>query len=92
MRAYDMVGRWGGEEFLAIIRFVDHDQFRLVAEKLRTLVENSFLALGEERLSVTITLGATHVRQEDSSESLLRRADQLMYAGKQSGRNRVVFG
>ena len=43
MRAYDMVGRWGGEEFLAIIRFTDEAQFRLVAEKLRLMVANSFL-------------------------------------------------
>jgi len=92
MRAYDMAGRWGGEEFLAIIRFVDHAQFRSVAEKLRTMVENSFLAHQGEHLNVTITLGATHVQPGDTAESLLKRADQLMYAGKQAGRNRVMHG
>lgn len=92
MRPYDMVGRWGGEEFVAIIRFVDTEQFKTAAEKLRTLVESSFLTQDGERLSVTVTLGATHVRPDDTVESLLKRADQLMYEGKQAGRNRVVFG
>jgi len=89
MRAYDMIGRWGGEEFLAIIRFTDDRQFLLVAEKLRTMVENSFLMHKDEALNVTITLGATHVRQGDTVETLVDRADRLMYKGKQAGRNRV---
>jgi diguanylate cyclase (GGDEF)-like protein/PAS domain S-box-containing protein len=92
MRAYDMVGRWGGEEFLATIRFTDTEQFRTVAEKLRVMVEQSFFMHGDERLQVTITLGATHVRPGDTAESLVNRADQLMYAGKQAGRNRVQYG
>lgn len=89
MRAYDMVGRWGGEEFLAIIRFTDERQFLLVAEKLRTMVENSFLMQGDKALNVTITLGATHVQPGDSIERLVDRADRLMYKGKLAGRNRV---
>lgn len=92
MRAYDMVGRWGGEEFLAIIRFVDPEQFHTATEKIRTIVANSFLNHQGERLQVTITLGATHVQPGDRVETLLKRADQLMYAGKEAGRNRVVFG
>jgi len=92
MRAYDMVGRWGGEEFLAIIRFADDEQFRHVAEKLRSMVEQSFLGHGDEHLKVTITLGATHVRPGDTMDTLVSRADRLMYAGKEAGRNRVHFG
>lgn len=92
MRAYDMVGRWGGEEFLAIIRFAGEEQLRSVAEKLRTMVESSFLSYGEEELRVTITLGATLVRPGDTFDSLIKRADQLMYQGKQAGRNRVYYG
>ena len=91
MRAYDMVGRWGGEEFVAIIRFTDEQQFRLVAEKIRAMVEQSFFMLGSNKLKVTLTLGATHVRSGDTADSLICRADQLMYLGKQAGRNRVCF-
>ncbi len=91
VRAYDIVGRWGGEEFLAIIRFADEEQFIQVAEKLRYMVEKSFLMHGNEQLNVTITLGATHVRSGDTLESLVNRADRLMYEGKRAGRNRVHF-
>jgi len=91
MRAYDMIGRWGGEEFLAIIRFTDEQQLLLVADKLRTMVANSFLLHENEPLNVTITLGATHVRPGDTLETVVDRADRLMYKGKQAGRNRVNF-
>jgi len=91
MRAYDMLGRWGGEEFLAIIRFTDEQQFLHVAEKLRTMVENSFLMIEKKTVSVTITLGATLVRPGDTIETLVDRADRLMYKGKQAGRNRISF-
>jgi diguanylate cyclase (GGDEF)-like protein/PAS domain S-box-containing protein len=92
MRAYDMVGRWGGEEFLAIIRFTDEAQFRLVAEKLRLMVAGSFLTWQGQQLAVTVTLGATMVRPGDTIDTVVNRADRLMYAGKQAGRNRVHFG
>jgi diguanylate cyclase (GGDEF)-like protein len=91
MRAYDMIGRWGGEEFLAIIRFTDEQQLLLVADKLRTMVANSFLMHENEPLNATITLGATHVRPGDTLETVVDRADRLMYKGKQAGRNRVNF-
>lgn len=92
MRAYDMVGRWGGEEFLAIIRFTDAGQLEKVAEKFRVMVENSFLLHENSLLKVTITLGATVARWGDTMETLVKRADTLMYEGKQAGRNRVQIG
>jgi len=92
MRAYDMVGRWGGEEFLALIRFADEEQFRHVAEKLRAMVASAFITHGDEQIAVTVTLGATHIRPGDTQETLVSRADRLMYEGKQAGRNRVQFG
>ena len=92
MRAYDMTGRWGGEEFLVVVRYVNPEQFRVVPEKLCRLVANSFLLHDEERLGVTVSMGATHVQPDDTSESLLKRADQFLYQAKTEGRNRVVFG
>jgi diguanylate cyclase (GGDEF)-like protein len=92
MRAYDMVGRWGGEEFLAVVHFADEYQLRLVAEKLRMLVEQSFLSHAGERLQVTMTFGVTRVKPGDTVEALLGRADRLLYEGKAAGRNRAQFG
>jgi diguanylate cyclase (GGDEF)-like protein/PAS domain S-box-containing protein len=92
VRSCDIVGRWGGEEFVVIVRYVDKELLQRVAEKLRLLVSSSFLAVRDQRVSVTITLGGTVVKEEDAAEALLKRADLLLYEGKQTGRNRVVLG
>lgn len=92
MRSYDMVGRWGGEEFVVVIRYVSTGQSLAIARKLCRLVENTYFMHQGERIGTTITLGVTHVRQGDTVEELVRRADQLMYDGKQQGRNRVMAG
>jgi diguanylate cyclase (GGDEF)-like protein/PAS domain S-box-containing protein len=91
LRASDFVGRWGGEEFVVIVRYVGKEMLRRVAEKLRYLVANSFLAIQEQRVAVTITVGGALVRAGDDAESLLKRADLKLYEGKQGGRNRVMI-
>ena len=47
---------------------------------------------GEEKLSVSMSLGATLARPDDTPESVIRRADSLMYRSKAAGRNRVTIG
>lgn len=86
-RSFDVVARWGGEEFLAIIVNVNDETLHRVAYKLRTLVAKSSLHVGNERIGVTISLGATLARPKDTVESLMKRADQAMYRKKLSGRN-----
>jgi diguanylate cyclase (GGDEF)-like protein/PAS domain S-box-containing protein len=93
VRGDDVVGRWGGEEFVVLV-YETSAQADVVAlgEKLRALVEASRLDLPQESITVTISLGATLLRPGDSPESLVRRADQLMYRSKDAGRNRVTGG
>ena len=86
------MSRWGGEEFTVIIANVDGEELLAVAEKLRALVSQSMIARDRERIAVTVSVGATLVREGDTIETLLRRADALMYEGKEGGRNRVVSG
>ncbi len=93
VRSSDVVGRWGGEEFIVLAHEMSSEaDVAALGEKLRALVEASRLDLGEERATVTVSLGATLLQPGDSPESLVRRADQLMYASKEAGRNRVTFG
>ena len=92
VRSYDLVCRWGGEEFVAIVKHVDTDMLRSVAEKLRVLVENSVMMAGGMPIHVTVSIGGTASRHDDTRETLVRRADGLMYAGKARGRNTVVMG
>ncbi len=90
VRAYDLVGRWGGEEFLLVICHIQGDTIVNMANKLRALVGNSFLEHDGHKVSVTITMGVTMAHPEESIESLVKRADGFMYAGKMSGRNCVT--
>ena len=90
VRAYDLAGRWGGEEFLIVISHVSGGTLIKMANKLRQLVRNSFVEQDSSIISVTITMGATMACIEDSIESLVKRADAFMYAGKISGRNCVT--
>lgn len=88
-RLFDIYGRWGGEEFIGIIRNVNDVQLKANAERVRLLIANSFITQASQKLSVTISVGATIARLEDSVETLMKRADQLLYASKLSGRNCV---
>ena len=91
-RPFDMTGRWGGEEFLTIIRNVDFATLNMVAERYRTLISHSFIAQEPEPLRVTVTIGATLAFEGDTRQSLLDRTDKLLYRGKRLGRNIVVSG
>jgi diguanylate cyclase (GGDEF)-like protein len=86
-RSSDVVARWGGEEFLAIVDNVNDQNLHRVAYKLRTLVSKSSLHVENERIGVTVSLGATLARRKDTVETLVKRADQAMYRLKLKGRN-----
>jgi len=92
LRATDTIGRWGGEEFIAILHDVqDENDLRAAAEKVRTLVQYSRLDVNGQGLTVTISIGGTLLLAEDTPDSLVGRADELMYRSKQAGRNRVTI-
>jgi diguanylate cyclase (GGDEF)-like protein/PAS domain S-box-containing protein len=92
-RYFDYVGRWGGEEFLAVIVNVAADRLAEIAERFRVLVERSALPRNEQgdEVAVTISLGGTEARPEDTDDSIIERADRKLYLAKQSGRNRVCL-
>jgi diguanylate cyclase (GGDEF)-like protein len=93
LRKSDVLGRWGGEEFLAILYDVASiEAVKYISEKLRTLVEFSRLDLAAASLTVTISVGATLFLPTDTPESIVSRADELMYQSKRAGRNQVSVG
>ena len=89
-RPFDIFGRWGGEEFVAIIENVSYKNLPMIANRFRLLVENSYLSVGDEKMRVSVSVGATVARLKDTVETLLRRADQLMYQSKRAGKNRLT--
>ncbi|NVK42940.1 MAG: diguanylate cyclase [Oceanospirillaceae bacterium] len=85
LRGIDLLARWGGEEFTLILPNLALEDAMLVAEKLRGLIAgNSF----DSSLSVTASFGVTEF-DDDSVDTLLRRADAALYQAKARGRNRV---
>lgn len=91
-RGNDIVCRWGGEEFIGVFLEIDDVQLGKLAERLRYLVENSSLRASENEIKFTISIGATMARLDDTKESLVARADRLMYNSKQNGKNQSTLG
>lgn len=92
LRATDTVGRWGGEEFVILVNGVTKSILETLAEKLRMLIEQSRLDIKNQSVRVTVSVGATLVIYGDTPDTLIQRADKLMYESKGSGRNRVTIG
>jgi diguanylate cyclase (GGDEF)-like protein/PAS domain S-box-containing protein len=92
LRPFDFLGRWGGEEFVAIVSHAGEENLRTTAERIRALVAKSALPLEGGQLRVTVSIGATLAKPSDTPESLVKRADELMYASKRAGRNQVTLG
>lgn len=89
IRSFDVVCRWGGEEFLAMITNVKENHLYLLGNRLCALVENSGLTVGSDIVRVTISIGATLADKDETADELLKRADSLMYHSKKNGRNMV---
>jgi len=90
VRSFDVVCRWGGEEFLAVIEKVTLAQLTDRAETLRRLVETSSLSADGHRLSVTVSIGGAIAHPGEEPDETLRRADEVLYRSKREGRNRVT--
>jgi diguanylate cyclase (GGDEF)-like protein/PAS domain S-box-containing protein len=92
-RPVDIVGRWGGDEFVAILRNVDQEIMTELANRCLLMVARISLPRGDgATITPSISLGATLVHPEDRVEDLIRRADELMYQSKMNGKGRATIG
>ena len=105
LRSCDLVGRWGGEEFLAILPDTDAAGAAIVAERIRRAVERDAFydlprfATGEPdaaegiRLQVTVSAGVATTERPSAprADGLVKRADAALYEAKSTGKNRVVY-
>ncbi|MNP25795.1 Response regulator PleD [compost metagenome] len=85
-RKGDIVARYGGEEFVLILPDMDIDEAKAIAERLRTAVAGSIWNTG----SITISIGIATFTPTDSNATILKKADQALYASKENGRNRIT--
>jgi diguanylate cyclase (GGDEF)-like protein len=91
-REVDLLGRWGGEEFILLLPETDGEGAAVAAESLRRAVEKSEFAHDGEVVSLTMTLGVATYRPGDTLDAVIHRADAALYHGKKAGRNRVMIG
>ena len=91
MRASDLIGRYGGEEFIVLLPSTNEDEALVIAERLRSEIASKIFDVTRDGVTVTVSIGVTLARlDEDSAETVINRADQALYKAKQNGRNTVV--
>lgn len=88
-RDVDILGRYGGEEFLAILPNTPLAGARVFAEKIRQEIEAYEFLYKGERIDVTVSSGVTNRKDFDSQKSMIEGSDKLLYKAKEAGRNRV---
>ena len=90
MRPYDVLGRYGGEEFLFVLSNCDAVQGRAVAERIRGACGDTPVQIGEHRIPVTVSMGVAEAGTAGVSvDELIFRADMVLYKAKAEGRNQV---
>ena len=90
LRANTVIGRIGGEEFAILLPGVEAENAKKVAERLRKIIENRKVHVNEETIiNPTASFGVTEVKEGDSLDKIIERADRALYRAKSKGKNRV---
>ena len=89
LREADSITRWGGEEFLVILKDCEIEDAFQIAEKIRLSVAEKAVVFQTTNIPVNISLGIAQWQTDESGETLLLRADNAMYKAKSNGRNRT---
>jgi diguanylate cyclase (GGDEF)-like protein len=92
LRSYDALGRYGGEEFLIIAPNCDLVMAQKLAERMRIVIAEEAMDLGNDTAKVTVSMGVTLGTAESDPEFLVAQADTAMYTAKRNGRNRIEVG
>jgi len=87
IRNIDMVYRWGGEEFIILLPETELNEALLVCERIRAHIQTTMKV---EQDSITVSIGVSQLREQESIKTLVKRADKLLYAAKNRGRNCVM--
>lgn len=90
LRQMDIVCRWGGEEFLVLLKGCDLDTALNMAEELRLGILNNPLTFQGEKIAITVSVGVTIYQPEDTRDAMISRADKALFEAKQQGRNKVA--
>ena len=92
IRSTDILGRYGGEEFILLLPQTSLADGQILAERLRKTIAMEKIVIEEHSISTTISIGLTMLMETDKTiDMLINRADQALYAAKRAGRNQVSY-
>ncbi len=94
-RPYDLVGRYGGEEFVVVAMNIDIQKTLNMLGRLREIVKDHVFHFSGKRISISFSAGVANTREtglEMTVENLIRKADERLYLAKTQGRDRIITG
>ena len=91
IRDHDIVGRYGGEEFVAIIHFNLSRELLLFLKRIKKIVTENLFVYKDKKIPVTFSAGVAIRSNYDTFENTLQKADMLLYQAKENGRNKIVL-
>jgi diguanylate cyclase (GGDEF)-like protein len=91
LRDSDVIFRYGGEEFVILLSDTNIHGAELLAERIRNSIERHTLAYGMKTINITVSLGVSSLRSDDTAETFVKRADEALFTAKSNGRNQVVL-
>jgi diguanylate cyclase (GGDEF)-like protein len=89
IRSYDLLCRYGGEEFVLLFAVRNEAEASVVAERIRKGIENCVINYEEHILKITCSIGMAKFLGSDNIETAIKKADEALYAAKKAGRNQV---
>ena len=89
LRPYDVIGRYGGEEFIIVFVRCEEDTASAIAERIREAISNEPVNTGSQGISITASIGVSQVVPSTNADTAIREADDALFRAKQLGRNRV---
>ncbi|MEI7430141.1 MAG: GGDEF domain-containing protein, partial [Betaproteobacteria bacterium] len=92
LREIDLFARWGGEEFFCLLPKASNNEAMICAERLRSSLENARLIGANPNMVVTASFGVATYQTDDDADSIVKRADILLYQAKAAGKNLVLGG
>jgi len=93
IRSYDLLCRYGGEEFVLLLTALDAAEARRLVERIRENMEHNTLRYEDKKIIVTCSIGLAKFQKTDTLETSIKKADEALYAAKNAGRNKVkIYG
>jgi diguanylate cyclase (GGDEF)-like protein len=92
LRDIDLLYRFGGEEFVALLPETRAEEAGIAGERIRKAVNQVKIRIADKNLSFSVSIGCAELNASDNQDSLIKRADEALYSAKKNGRNRVEIG